>query len=179
MFHLSPLADSLLRGALLSAVGLCWVIIVIRVIGTRTLSKITTFDFLVTLSSASLLATAGASSSWEQFAQALAAITTLMGVQYALARARIHSSTVRHLLENEPILLVKDGVFLRKAMRSARVQESDILAKFREANVASLSDVSVVILETTGDLSVVTSQGSEQVLKPWVQSSEEVTDNAD
>lgn len=165
MFNLIPIVDILLRGVLLSAVGLFWVVMLIRIIGTRTLSKITTFDFLVTLSSASLLATAGASSTWQQFAQALIAITTLMGVQYGLALARFRYPMVKRLLENEPVLLVRDGILLRGAMHSARVQESDIMAKLREGNAQSLSDVRAVILETTGDLSVMTCQPSEQVLE--------------
>ncbi|MEP7184393.1 MAG: YetF domain-containing protein [Rhodanobacter sp.] len=157
MFDISSLPDALVRGAVLSGAGLIWVIILVRLVGTRTLSKMTAFDFLVTLATASLLATAGASESWSGFTQAMAAITTLIAAQYLLSIARRRSDTVRRLMENEPMLLVRDGQFLDHALRQARMSRGDIMAKLREANVGGLEKVSAIVLETTGDISVLTS----------------------
>ncbi|MDQ6646067.1 MAG: DUF421 domain-containing protein, partial [Pseudomonadota bacterium] len=112
-----------MRGIVLSAAGLIWVILLVRLVGTRTLSKMTAFDFLVTLATASLLATAGASASWSGFVQAMAAITTLIAAQYVLSIVRRRSDTVRRLMENEPMLLVRNGQFLEHALRHARVSE--------------------------------------------------------
>ena len=39
-------------------------------------------------------------------------------------------------------------------MRARRVEEDDLIAKLREANVCDLSDVRAVVLETTGDITV-------------------------
>ena len=158
MFDLTSIPAALLRGVILSGLGLAWVILLVRVVGTRTLSKMTAFDFLVTLSSASLLATAGASEHWSGFAQAVAAITTLITAQYALSVVRRRSDKVRHLLENQPLMLVQHGQFLDDAMRSARVARSDVMAKLREADISDISLVAAVVLETTGDVSIITGQ---------------------
>lgn len=164
MFDVTFLPDAVLRGVVLSGLGLAWVIFLVRMVGTRTLSKMTAFDFLVTLATASLLATAAASGSWSSFEQAVAAITTLIAVQYVLAVLRRRFHPVRRLLENEPVLLVRDGCFLDDAMRHARVSRDDIMAKLREANVVGLEKVSAVVLETTGDISVITGKAHDDRL---------------
>ena len=154
MFDPTFLPDAIARGVVFASMGLIWVIILVRVVGNRALSKMTAFDFLVTLATASLLATAGASRSWSSFLQATAAITTLIAAQYVLSIARRRSTTVRRLMENEPVLLVRDGRFLDGALRRTRVSREDIMAKLREADVGGLERVSAIVLETTGDISI-------------------------
>ena len=39
-------------------------------------------------------------------------------------------------------------------MQAARVTQDDLFAKLREANTLSMSEVRAVVLETTGDISV-------------------------
>jgi uncharacterized membrane protein YcaP (DUF421 family) len=50
--------------------------------------------------------------------------------------------------------LMKDGVFLDENLEVTRVTRDDIYAKLREANALRLSEVRAVILEATGDISV-------------------------
>ena len=56
MFFDSVPLDILARALLLSAIALVWVIFVVRVIGLRTFSKMTAFDFVATVATGSLLA---------------------------------------------------------------------------------------------------------------------------
>jgi uncharacterized membrane protein YcaP (DUF421 family) len=58
------------------------------------------------------------------------------------------------VVDNRPILLVRDGRFIDDALDEARVTRSDVYAKLRQANVHSMSEVLAVVLETTGDISV-------------------------
>lgn len=173
MFNLPDLPDALVRGVVLSGIGLAWVIILVRLVGTRTLSKMTAFDFVVTLATGSLLATAGASSSWSGFVQALAAIASLIGTQCALASIRRRSRRVKRLLGNKPSLLVRDGRFLDKALRHARISRDEIIAKLREADIAGLEKVTAIVLETTGDISILTADSmGEKILADVRQESE-------
>ena len=56
MFGLSDYPDAIIRGVALGLIALVWVILVVRVIGLRTFSKMTAFDFVITLATGSLLA---------------------------------------------------------------------------------------------------------------------------
>ena len=70
----------------------------------------------------------------------------------AFLRARF--SRFSHLVNNEPLLLMQGPSMLRANMQQAKVTEEDIWAKLREANVLNLAQVRAVVLETTGDISV-------------------------
>jgi uncharacterized membrane protein YcaP (DUF421 family) len=154
MFDIAAFPDALLRGLVLTVIGLLWVVLVVRVVGLRTFSKMTALDFIVTLATGSLLATAASASRWPAFVEALLAIGVLLASQVVLARARRSSDLVERIIENEPLLLMQDGEFIDAALRESRVSRSDVIAKLREANALQLKDVRAVVLETTGDITV-------------------------
>ena len=52
----SPDIDILARGLILGPLGLFWMVMTARVIGLRTFSKMTVFDFITTVAVGSLLA---------------------------------------------------------------------------------------------------------------------------
>lgn len=154
MFDLPVTLEILARGFALTAVALLWVIVLVRVVGLRSFSKMTAFDFVATLALGSLLATGATADSWRAFAQTMVAMAFLLLLQWMLARGRKSSPRFRSLLENQPLLLMEDGRFVEAALHSSRVSRADVLAKIRAANAPSLSDVRAVVLETTGDISV-------------------------
>ena len=154
MFGLSPWLDTIVRGIALSAVALFWVMVLVRIIGLRTFSKMTAFDFIVTLSTGSLMASASGSTEWKGFVQTIVAMAALLFLQLAIARRRKDSATFRHAVENSPVMLMRDGEFIDAALESTRVSRADVMTKLRGANALNLSKVRAVVLETTGDISV-------------------------
>ncbi|WP_299784778.1 YetF domain-containing protein [uncultured Marivita sp.] len=145
---------SVIRGATLSALGLFWVIAMVRWVGLRSFSKMTSFDFVVTVAIGSLLAGAGQAASTSGFLQASVAISGLMGAQVVFQKIRQSASAGSEAIENEPVLLMRDGQIDEDALTATRVTRGDLLAKLREANVLRFDDVRAVVLETTGDISV-------------------------
>jgi uncharacterized membrane protein YcaP (DUF421 family) len=164
MFVSPPALDALLRGLILTALAMVWVVLLVRVNGLRSFSKMTNFDFVMTVAVGSLLAGAGQSTQWTGFGQALAAMAALFIVQYATARLRKASDTFEQVLQNTPVVLMRDGVILDEALAYTRVAKSDLIAKLREANVLAMDQVRAVILETTGDISVLHGESCESTL---------------
>ena len=154
MFGLDPYPDAIVRGVVLSAVCLVWVILLVRLIGLRSFSKMTAFDFVITLATGSLLATASTATSGTAFVQAIVAIGTIMALQVAAALLRRGSAAAKEAMENGPLLLMRDGHFIDSALAESRVARADVLAKMRAANVLDPANVRAVVLETTGDISV-------------------------
>lgn len=146
--------DAILRALVLSSIAVVWVVFVVRVVGLRAFSKMTAFDFVSTVAIGSLLAGASQSTSWSGFLQAAAGMASLLSVQYLVARLRRASDRFETVIQNAPVLLMLDGVIQNAAMEATRVEEDDLIAKLREANVLDLSEVRAVVLETTGDISV-------------------------
>ncbi|MXO66538.1 DUF421 domain-containing protein [Altericroceibacterium endophyticum] len=169
MFIDPPFDDSIIRGFALAPIALLWVIFLVRMIGLRAFSKMTAFDFIVTLATGSLLANAATVTSWRAFIQTVLAIAVLLIIQYVLAWLRRYSGAAERAMGNEPLLLMRDGEFCEEALRKSRVDRSDVYAKLREANALELSKVRAVVLETTGDISVLHGDRLDSVLLDGVR----------
>lgn len=170
MFFHNALLDAIATGLLLSSLGLGWIILLVRIVGLRSFSKMTNVDFVMTVGMGSLLANATQSASWTELVQTLTAMAALFGIQFAVAILRRRSKTIDNTLQNEPILLMKDGVILQKALRKTRVSEEDLIAKLREANALDLTTVRAVVLEVTGDVSVLQGPDVDEILLKSVRS---------
>ena len=145
---------ALARGLVLGAVALMWVVLLTRILGLRSFSKMTNFDFVMTIAMGSLIASASQSEKFLPFLQALAAMVALFAVQWIAARMRKSSNTVEAIISNTPVLLMRNGEYCEDALKANRVSRNDLVAKLREANVMDFSEVRAVVLETTGDISV-------------------------
>lgn len=154
MFIAEPTLDVFLRGLVLTSLAMVWVVMLVRLNGLRSFSKMTNFDFVMTVAVGSLLAGASQSTDWSAFAQTLSAMAALFLVQYLTARLRQASNTFKTLVQNNPVVLMRDGVIIHEALTDTRVAKDDLIAKLREANVLDLSQVRAAVLETTGDVSV-------------------------
>lgn len=150
----APNLDLVLRSSILGPLGLFAVIVATRFVGLRTFSKMTAFDFVTTVAIGSLLAGAASSSEWPAFLQNVGAIFSILIIQIVLALLRRHSDTAENAVANDPVLLMRDSIWHLDALRSTRVSKGDVWAKLREANVSDLSQIRAVVLESTGDISV-------------------------
>ena len=169
MFDLSPMLDAMVRGAVLSALGLLWFIVLVNVVGLRSFSKMTSFDFVTTVAFGSLLASAATVSKWGGFFQVMVAIAALFVLQYIVARLRKQSDAFENFVGNTPTLLMRDGVVNDEALKSNRVSRADLIAKLREANVMHFDEVRAVVLESTGDISVLHGDSLDEALLEGVE----------
>ena len=162
MFFDAAVPDAIARGLVLSVMGLAWVIVLVRITGLRSFSKMTSFDFVTTLAVGSLMSALAQGDTWLQLLQITLAMAALFLAQAVAAKLRNHSDRVERAMQNVPVLLAHDGVILDNALRVTRVARSDVIAKLRLANVSRLADVRAVVLETTGDISVLAGDGIDE-----------------
>ena len=162
-FTASPTA---LVAVVLSTLGLYVVLIaLIRLVGLRSFSKMSSFDFAMTVAVGSVLASTIVSAS-PPLLQASVALASLFGVQFVIALLRKHTSWATHVVDNEPLVLMAGDRMLRDNLKRARVTENDVWAKLREANVLDPCEVRAVVLETTGDISVLHGEPDARDLHP-------------
>lgn len=154
MFSADPTLDVLLKGLLLTTMGMFWVVLLVRINGLRSFSKMTNFDFVMTVAVGSLLASASQTNNWSSFLQAVVAMAALFLVQSVTAWLRRRSEKIEAIMQNTPVILMRNGEIIESALAETRVARSDLLAKLREANVLDMQQVRAVVLETTGDISV-------------------------
>ena len=143
-----------LRILILTPTALFWVLLMVRIVGLRTFSKMTAFDFVSTVAVGSLLASAATVSAWPAYWQTIGAIIMILVTQAILSKWRQSSDIAPHVLENSPVILFRDGTWNEGALKKTRTTKADIWGKMREANVLDISEVRAITLESTGDVSV-------------------------
>lgn len=163
--------------ALSAALMYLAIVAVVRINGLRSFSKMSSFDFATTVATGSLLATIALSGS--SLANGIVALTVMFAVQALVAVGR-RSGTADRVIDNQPVLLLAEGRPLDENLRRARITEADLRAKLRLAGVIDQRTVRFVVLETTGDFSIATSQGTiDRDLVRDVRSSEQLVATTD
>ncbi|MDW5378006.1 DUF421 domain-containing protein [Halomonas sp. HP20-15] len=147
-------AIALLRVALMGVMAYVALVLLLRVSGRRTLSKMNAFDLVVTVALGSILATVILNPG-VTLAQGSLAFGLLIAMQYALTWSSVRWPWVRRLVTGEPALLLYHGKPLPGALLRARVTMDELRAAVRAAGLVSLDEVEAVVLETEGSLSVV------------------------
>ncbi len=155
-----------LLATVLSTIILYTVLIaLVRLVGLRSFSKMTSVDFAMTIAMGSVLASTVLSSS-PSLPQGAIALASLFGIQWTVARLRKDTTWMEDISDNEPVVLMAGDRILRENMKSTRVTEDDLWAKLREANVIHPGQIRAVILETTGDISVLHAKADGPDLHP-------------
>ena len=142
------------------------VILYTRIFGKRSFSKMSSFDFAMTVAVGSLIASTALSRS-VSLVDGLVALFMIYLVQFCVAYLR-RWQNFRNATDNSPLLLMKNSVIIEENLIKAKLTESDLRSKLREANVIRLEEVRAVVFETTGDVSVLHSTDNNKELEEWL-----------
>lgn len=151
---------SLLRVIVGGVAAYASLVVLLRVSGKRTLSKLNAFDLVVTVALGSTLATVLLSKD-VAVADGLAAFAVLVLGQYTITRLAIRSRRVRQLVKSEPALLLYRGEIREDAMRRERVTLEEIESVIRGSGLSSVAQTAAVILETDGSFHVLGELGAD------------------
>lgn len=136
-----------------AAVGIyITVILMTRICGKRSFSKMSSFDFAMTVAIGSIIATTILSKS-VSLPEGMIGIVAAYLLQMGAALIR-RNDTAKKIMDNQPLLLMDGPVILDDNLRKSRVAKSDLRSKLREANITELSEIKAVVFETTGNISV-------------------------
>jgi uncharacterized membrane protein YcaP (DUF421 family) len=156
----------LLRVVVVGALAYFGLVLILRISGKRTLSKMNAFDFVVTVALGSILATVLLSKD-VALAEGVTAFSTLILLQFIVAWLSVRSKLVRKMVKSNPTLLFYKGEILEDALTRERITKSEVEAAIRAQGMASFEEVEAVVLETDGSITVMSSSQnqSDSVLK--------------
>ena len=143
-----PLWETMLGSLLIFVV----IIVLTRLIGLRSFAKFTAYDFAFTVAIGSIISSTLTSST--TIAHGAIAIGSLLVLTFVFSYLQRKSSLLNTLISNKPLLLMEKQNILYKNLKYARIERSQLIAKLREANVLDFDQVEAVVLESTGDISV-------------------------
>jgi len=141
------------RTVTLSIVGFTALIIMLRVSGKRTLSKLNVFDFVFVVACGSVFA-ATIIEKDVTLIEGIFALATLVGIQIVLAEAAARWDFADRIINGHPTLLFSHGQFIPRALKRERITEGEVRAAIREKGITRVEDVDAVVLENDGSLSV-------------------------
>ena len=136
------------------------IIVLTRIIGLRSFAKFTAYDFAFTVAIGSIISSTLTSST--TLAHGSVAIGGLLLLTYLFSTLQKKSDTVNSLISNKPLLLMDGTEILEDNLKSGRIHKEQLIAKLREANVLNYDQVQAVVLESTGDISVLHKGNSDE-----------------
>jgi uncharacterized membrane protein YcaP (DUF421 family) len=129
------------------------IILITRISGLRTFAKMSSFDFASTIAIGSILASV-VMNEGQSIIKGAVALGTIIAFQTLFSYMKRKSEKLSALLTNTPVLIMDEGKILYDNLAKTNVSEEDLIAKLREANVMNFKQVLAVVLESTGDVTV-------------------------
>lgn len=139
-------------------------IAMLRITGKRSLSKFNIFDFVITIAIGSVFASTMTSND-VKLAQATTAMLVLLGGQYIMSRLALKYDKFERIIKADPALLFYNGNFNLETMKHERVTKREILQAVRGSGAGSLDQVQAVVLETDGQMSVISKSDGTKPIK--------------
>ncbi|WP_144475166.1 DUF421 domain-containing protein [Cytobacillus oceanisediminis] len=152
--------DAVWRTLVVGVLAYGALVLLLRVSGKRTLSKMNAFDLIVTVALGSTLATILLNKK-VALIEGVSAFFILIGLQYVVAWLSIRSDGFKKLIKSDPQLLFYRGNYLKKKITKERVLDVEILQAARSSGINSMDQVEAVVLETDGSISVIKKSDSE------------------
>lgn len=125
-----------------------------RLMGLRSFSKLSSHDFAMTVGVGSIIASTVLSKS-PALLQGLFAMAVLFIIQAIISLLRRKVKPLKALIDNQAIILMANGDYFFENLAEANLTKSDVQEVLRKNGIKSKSEVFAVIMETTGDMSVI------------------------
>ena len=146
--------DNIWRTLIVGVLAYAALVLLLRVSGKRTLSKMNAFDLIVTVALGSTLATILLNKK-VALAEGVTAFFILIALQYIVAWSSVRSDGFKRLIKSDPKLIFYQGKYLKENIIKERVLEVEILQAARSSGISSMDQVEAVVLETDGSISVI------------------------
>jgi uncharacterized membrane protein YcaP (DUF421 family) len=129
--------------------------IVFRIAGKRSLSEITTFDFLLILLIGEAAHDAMMNNDYS-ITNAAIVIITLIGIDIAVSLIKERSELIAKVVDGVPLILINNGELLKERMDKVRIDEADLLHFARESQgIERLDQIKYAVLERSGGVSII------------------------
>ena len=146
--------ENILRILIFALCGYTALVLLLRTTGQRTLSKLNAFDFIITVTIGSAFATLLLAGN-VALIDGIITFVALVGLQFTVTWLTARSDLIREAVKNEPRLLYYNGEYLTKNMKKTRIVKEEIEQAIRSTGQSGTGNVEAVIMETNGNLSVI------------------------
>ncbi len=141
----------LIKTVFIAFAAYCYVLFLVRVVGRKTMSQLTFFDFILGVTLGTLTANVVLG---PDRISALLSLTVFSLLTVAVDYLHIKSFAMRKLLDSEPLVLIENGKIIDQNLRKTRLSLDELQMQLRQKNVFNIGDVEFAVIETNGKVSV-------------------------
>lgn len=142
-------------------------LVVIRLLGKRTVGNFTAFDLLVALMLGEVVDEIIYGD--VTLLQGFTAIFVVAAAKYLTGWLTYFDHGLHRIFEGKPTELVRDGQLVRKGLRHEMVNEKEVMAALRLQGIADVREVKLALMEVDGEVSVIRQEWAEPLQKSDVQ----------
>jgi uncharacterized membrane protein YcaP (DUF421 family) len=138
-------------------------LIVVRILGKRSVGAIGAFDLVVALMLGEVVDEAIFGD--VSMVKGLLAIGVIAAWHFVNEWASFRSKTIDKLTAGEPTVVVEAGEFKREGLARERINESEVLSQMRLQGIDKLQEVQCATVETNGHISFIQTEDAKTAQK--------------
>ncbi len=129
--------------------------LLLRIMGKRSLSETTTFDFVVLLIISEVTQQAMIDSD-NSLTASFILIATLLGMDLLFTLIKKTSKKFEKVAEGAPLIIVDHGKPLKERLNKTKIDEDDVMQAARSNNgLEKMEDIKYAVLEIDGSISII------------------------
>ena len=136
-----------------TAVMYIFVTLAVRLMGKRQIGDLQPNELAITLL-ISEIAAIPLQDTNQPIINGIIAIFVLVVLEIIVSVAALKSFTVRRMMSGQSVVIIKNGLIDRVAMKRVRLTTLDLIELLRQNDIFNLGDVAFAVLEVNGNLSV-------------------------
>nr|WP_255711195.1 YetF domain-containing protein [Pelosinus baikalensis] len=162
VFETADVGQILLHIVVLFTIAL----IVVRLMGNRTVGQLSPFDFVIMVGIGDIIVTASMDKA-QTILSGIEGLVALLALQQLIAYVSLKNLTLRKWVEGTPITLVQDGKILRENFIKNHFNYDDLRQELHKQgmDMTNLSDIKLARLESCGVFTVIRTPEKEPLTK--------------
>ena len=133
--------------------AILYLFLLTKLIGKRQIRQLTYIEYIVGISIGSIAAFMATEVDGPIY-HSLIALTIFAAFPVVTEWLSLKSKKIRNLVEGNSTILIKDGKILEDNLKSERLTVEDLMEQLRTKNVFRVADVEFVLMESSGEISV-------------------------
>ena len=129
-------------------------LIIVRVMGKRSIGELGPFDFVLMASIGDIMAFLVLEKE-TPFHQGAIILATLASVEIILSKLTLKNKKMAILIEGRPTKLIEDGKLIKENMKKEKISDYDMKKELRDHGIVDQSMVDVATIESCGKITVV------------------------
>jgi uncharacterized membrane protein YcaP (DUF421 family) len=146
--------QSLARTSIITVLAYVSIVLLLRVSGKRTLSKMNAFDFIVTVALGSSLAAVALNQNIA-LADGIIVFFLFIFLQFVITWLSVRVKSVKKIITSQPVLLLYKGELIDHVRKRERITLEEIYVAARKKGISDLQEIEAIVLETTGDITII------------------------